>query len=627
MNIHSERVEQIRSLMEKDNIGLYLIPMDDCHGSEYVADHFRCIEYVSGFTGSAGTLIISMDGAWLYADGRYYVQAAAQLAGSCIELMKLAAPDVPDPEDFIAQKMQDILAADETLAFGFDGCVVNVRSRNRYLEKIAAKCHLETDKIPVRTDRDLVGEIWTDRPAQRFSDIWILDEQYTGQSAAEKLSRIREKLTEYTGTADNYLYLISSLDDLAWIFNIRGDDLPETPAVFAYAAICPDKAVLFVGDGAADEKVKAHLLSQGVQLGEYSGRCLCLPVEDGMQVLADLSKTNVAVYDHYIGCGCKVKDIAHPSQIFKAVKNDTELRRAKNALLRDSAYVTAFMKWLKEKAEAAGAGNAMTNDDGSAMSELSVDEKLDEFRTEDSLYIGKSFATIAAYKDNAAMMHYQAKPDNFRYISAEGMLLIDSGVQFRDGTTDITRTFILGPVTDEEKKAFTLTAVSMLRLMNARFIDGCCGENLDIIAREPMWEQGWDYKCGTGHGVGHVLNVHEGPHSIRWKISDNVSHTPLKEGMIVTDEPGVYREGQFGIRTENEIFVKAFMETPDGKFMCFEPMTFIPIDLDGIDTAYMSEQDINLLNEYHRQVREKLSSLLDQDTLRWLDVYTREIHK
>lgn len=625
MNIYSERIDQIRKLMKDEHIGLYLVPMDDCHGSEYVADHFRCIEFLSGFTGSAGTLFIGLDGAWLYADGRYYVQAASQLEGSGITLMKLSYPGVPDPEQFAAEKMQEILSADSGCAFGFDGCVVNVRSKGRYLDAIAAKCGLDKDQIRVRTDMDLAGMVWTDRPRQIFSPVWVMEEQYTGESCSSKLDRVRQSLREYVRDDERYIYLISSLDDIAWIFNIRADDLPETPAVFAYAAVYPEKTVLYLGDQAADDDIRSYLKSQGVETDKYSGRCLCLDADPAEIILADLSRTSSAVYDHFADRGCVIKDVTHPSQLFKAVKNETELACAQNALLRDSAYVTLFMKWLKGKANEAGPGNQMKNDDGSDMSELSVDEKLDEFRTADSRYIGKSFATIAAYKANAAMMHYQAKPDSFSYISAEGMLLIDSGVQFYDGTTDITRTFILGDITDEEKKAFTLTAVSMLRMMDAKFIDQCTGENLDIIAREPMWREGWDYKCGTGHGVGHVLNVHEGPHSLRWKITSAGQHAALREGMIVTDEPGVYIEGKFGIRTENEIFVKAYMDTPDGRFLCFEPMTFIPIDLDGIDTAYMTDEDIILLNEYHRQVRTALAPFMDQEAAEWLSEYTREV--
>jgi len=589
MNIYTERVEKIRKLMSERGIGLYYIPMDDSHGSEYVADHFRCIEFVSGFTGSAGTVLISASGAWLYADGRYYVQAAAQLEGSCISLMKLAAPGVPDPEDFIAELMKEIIASGQGLAFGFDGNVVNSRAAQRMIRRIADTCGIPEEDVPVVTSYDLAGEIWTDRPAQTFSDIWLMDTKYTGESCSDRLARVRKELGKRVGSG--YLWLVSSLDDIAWLFNIRADDLPETPAVFAYAAVTEEKALLFVGQDAADSTVIDSLGRQGVAVLPYTAECLCFGKDKLAElgadfVVCDLSRTSRSAADHYAAQQIVIKDLKNPTQLMKGVKNDTELANACSALLRDSAYVTMFMRWLKEKTAAAAAGDALYNDDGSPMSELSVDDKLDEFRTKDSLYIGKSFSTIAAYKGNAAMMHYTAKPDSYSDLRAEGMLLIDSGVQFFDGTTDITRTFILGPVSDEEKKAFTLTAVSMLRLMNAKFIKGCTGENLDILAREPMWENGWDYKCGTGHGVGHVLNVHEG---------------------------------------ENEIYVRKYTETEDGSFLCFEPMTFIPVDLDGIDISYMTDQDRHLLNSYHRHVREKLMPLLDEKTNEWLELYTREV--
>ena len=623
--------------MAERKIGLYLIPMDDCHGSEYVSDHFRCIEFVSGFTGSAGTLIITMAGAWLYADGRYYVQAANQLEGSNIKLMKLGSRGVPTPADFIAGLMHEIYEScgiqeggsrkansgepiQNMPAFGFDGNVVNKKYADGLIAKIAAKNHISPENVDIKTDEDLAGMIWDNRPEQECRPAWIIDEQYTGESCSSKLSRIREKLESELAPGENYLYLVSSLDDIAWTFNIRGNDIPENPECFAYAAITRNSATVFLGN-AAD--TADYLNSQGVEIGQYGNDCL--KINTDAAVLMDPAGTTFAVYDFYRKNRNRIKYIKTPASFMKGVKNQVELSHACNALLRDSTYVTEFMCWLKKKIRESQPGQPLFNDDGSTMSELSVDDKLDALRTKDPLYIEKSFATIAAYKENGAMMHYQAKPDAYKELSAEGMLLIDSGVQFMDGTTDITRTFILGPVTEEEKKAFTLTAVSMLRLMNARFIEGCTGENLDIMAREPMWAEGWDYKCGTGHGVGHVLNVHEGPHAIRWKIGADGPTAVLKEGMVVTDEPGVYREGKYGIRTENEIYVKAFKETEDGKFLCFEPMTYIPIDLDGIDTKYMTNDDRKLLNDYHRQVFEKLSPLVTEETQKWLKEYTGEI--
>ncbi len=621
MNKYAQRVEKIRELMRERGIGLYLIPMEDNHGSEYVSDHFRCIDYVSGFSGSAGNLIITMDGAWLYADGRYYVQAAKQLEGSGIELMKLAAPNVPDPDEFIAKQMSAI--ADSGLAFGFDGNVLTYGQGKKYIDRIASLCGIEPADVSVYTKCDLVGTIWEDRPAQLFTEGWIMDKCYCGEDTSEKISRFRQKIEEKIGSDKAYSYLLSSLDDIAWIFNLRGSDIPCNPICFAYAKITRDSAAVYLSKGACSDSVMKYLLSQGVQVGEYDTACLEQEL-DGI-VIMDSNCISYATYSYYLSHKYTIRDIKSPSVLMKAMKNKTELSCAADALLRDSVNVTEFMCWLKERCKESNAYAPLYDEKGKRITELSVDEKLDEIRMRDPLYIDRSFTTIAAYKDNAAMMHYQAKPDDFKELNAEGMLLIDSGVQCKDGTTDITRTFILGPVDDEEKRAFTLTAMSMLRLMNAKFIYGCTGENLDIVAREPMWENGMDYKCGTGHGVGHVLNVHEGPHAIRWKISPDKYTGILEDGMVVTDEPGVYREGKFGIRIENELYVKEYCETSDGRFLCFEPMTYIPIDLDGIDINVMTETDRRLLNEYHQRIYEKLSPYLTEKTRIWLKMYTREV--
>lgn len=620
MNKFAERVDSIRELMKDNGIGLYYIPMDDCHGSEYVAEHFRCIKYVSGFTGSAGHLIITAEGAWLFVDGRYYVQAASQLEGSGIEMMKWGDPAYPDPEDFVAEKMAE--KTKEGLGFGFDGNVVNVAVSKRITGKIASLAGISEADVKLVAGFDLAGEIWEDRPAQEFTKAWLMDQKYVGEETKTRLERVRESIKKTLHGRTGYTYLLSGLDDIAWIFNIRANDIPENPECFAYARITEDEAVLFLG-GEAGADVEKDLEAQGVKLAAYSMECL--KAEAAGPVLMDFDVMSRSVYDYYEEKKTEIINIKTPSTAMKGVKNEVELACTKDALLRDSAYVTRFMYWLKQKVKEAAPGADLKNDDGSRMSELSVDEKLDEYRTKDSLYIEKSFATIAAYKENGAMMHYQAKPDNFKYLSAEGMLLIDSGVQFKDGTTDITRTFILGDISEEEKKAFTLTAVSTLRLQDVKFISGCRGQNIDIVAREPMWKEGWDYKCGTGHGIGHVLNVHEGPHTVRWKIPEENQSAVLVEGMITSDEPGVYREGRYGIRTENEIVVKKYAETEDGTFLCFEPMTFIPIDLDGIDKTYMSTEDVKLLNDYHKQVYEKLAPFIPEEEKEWLAEYTREI--
>lgn len=592
MNLYSERINQLREKMAQSGIDVYYIPMNDCHNSEYVAEHFRCIKYISGFTGSAGSLVITKEEAWLFADGRYYIQAANQIEGSGIQLMKIAQPGVPELADFLREK-----AAGKVL--GFDGSVIPAKMGR----KLAGDGQ-ETEGFPsmVKYDRDLAGEIWQDRPAQTFSDIFELPEKYTGESAKSKIERIRKELKTHLKEGEDYLYIINSLDDIAWMFNLRADDVPDNPVQFAYAAITKDQVTLYTGSKAPEGFYET---------GAYSRDCL--NIDAASTVLMDENRISYDTYMYYRNRGTKILDIANPSTRMKAVKNETEIRCLKEALLRDSAVVINFMYWLK------------SNIGKIPMDEVSAADYLQEMRMAQKGYIELSFETISAYKENAAQMHYAPCRSARRELAPEGFLLVDSGCQYMDGTTDITRTFALGPLTSEEKKAFTLTAVSMLRLLNARFIQGCTGENLDIMAREPMWKEGWDYKCGTGHGVGHVLNVHEGPHSIRWKINHEAPTAVLEPGMVVTDEPGVYREGQFGIRTENELLVVPFKETPDGTFYCFENLTFIPIDLDGIDAGYLSEDDRIMLNDYHESVYRAVADRLEEPVKSWLKEYTRPI--
>ena len=617
MNIHGERIELLRQKMKEAGIGLYYVPMDDCHASEYVAAHFRCNAYLTGFTGSAGHLVVTEGGAWFFTDGRYFIQAAKQLDGSGIELMKMAEPGVPEVDEFIAEQMSGM---DEDKAFGFDGNVVTAKTAKRYISKIENRTYRP---VKVVSGMDLAGELWEDRPAQIFTPVWRFDIKYAGETTASKLSKIRAELKKSNKGQDGYLYLINSLDDLAWIFNIRANDVENNPVAFAYAAITADKAVLYAGADVMDESLKAELKAEGVDVENYDMSCLC--IEGDEPVFMDEGRIGYNTYRFYADRKRPVNNIKNPSTLMKGIKNDVELKCAKEALVRDSAVVTKFMYWLKKKAAEAAPGGVMKNDDGTDMTEITADEYLTGLRKQDPDFFELSFGTIAAYGANAALMHYSATPESFSKIFAKGMLLVDSGGQYKDGTTDITRTFVLGELTEEEKKSFTLTAASMLRILNAKFIYGCSGEILDIMAREPMWQEGMDYKCGTGHGVGHVLNVHEGPHTIRWRIGPDGPSAVLEAGMVVTDEPGVYKEGLFGIRTENEMFVKDYTETSDGRFMCFENMTFIPIDLDGIDVKYLTEEDRKLLNEYHRQVFEKISPLLSEEEKTWLEEYTREI--
>lgn len=626
-NIYTQRINELRGLMAKEGIGVYFVPMDDCHSSEYVAAHFNCISFLSGFTGSAGQIVVTQENAWIYVDGRYFIQGAKQIEGTCLTLMKWGYKGVPLPADLIADEMAKALQKDGALAFGFDGAVVNSAMAGRFIEKIEKKC----GTVTVKCDKDLVDQVWTDRPEQEFTPVWAYDEKYTGESCTSKLARTRAKLAEEADGAD-YRHIINSLDDIAWIFNIRANDVPCNPVVFAYAEITKDKAVLYAGKDAVSADVAAYLKDQGVELGVYTKTCL--NTDDGTRsvILQDEGCMSYNITSFFKNAGFTIKNISNPSTAMKGVKNETEQSHARDALLRDSAVLCRFMKWLKDRsAEALASGKAedggapfLKYTDGNNLNELTADEYLTALRKEDPDYIELSFDTIAGYSTNGAIVHYEAKPDNFSEIRADNMLLVDSGCQYMDGTTDITRTFVLGPVTDEFKQAFTLVAAAMLRLLNVKFQKGCSGENLDIIARQPLWNYGMDYNHGTGHGVGHMLNVHEGPHNISYHLRDK--HTAyFEEGMIVTDEPGIYREGKFGVRTENELLCRHWKDTDEGEFLCFENLTWIPVDLDGIDKKYLTEEDIKNLNEYHRNVYEKVSPLLDEETAQWLKEYTRQI--
>ena len=603
MNIHCDRIRELQKLMAAAGIDVYYIPMDDCHMSEYVAQHFRCIEYLSGFTGSAAQLLVSKDEAYLFTDGRYFIQAERQLEGSGITLMKEGCPGVPGIYDLAAR----LLKEGETL--GFDGNVVNTSAAQAFMAA-------SEKNIKIKCDADLAGKIWKDRPAQVFTDIREYEEKYSGESTSSKLSRVRKKLEKYLDDKKtDYLYVMSSLDDIAWIFNIRADDIACNPVAFAYALIAKDEACLCV-NGNISEGLKERLSSQGAAIAPYDAAYICRDVSEDTTVFMDKSRNGYSIYKYYKEKGAEPVNIKDPSVWMKALKNETEIKNTKKYYIEDSISIIKFMKWIKTLAKETPEGEVIA-EDGEDVTELTVDEKLMEYRSQNPDFFEPSFTTIAAYSENAAMMHYGATPQSHAKLRAKGMLLVDSGGQYKGATTDITRTFVLGPLTDEEKKSFTLTAVSMLRLMKTKFIKGCTGENVDIIARAVMWENGLDYKCGTGHGVGCCLNVHEAPHRIKWKITDG-RNAPLTEGMFVTDEPGVYKEGAFGVRLENELLVKPYMQTADGEFLQFENMTFIPLDPDGIDVRYMNEEDIRLYEAYQREVYEKVSPYLDEETKYWL---------
>ena len=595
-----ERLAALKAAMKEADIDCYIIPTSDYHNSEYVSEYFMVRKYFSGFTGSAGTLVVLKDKAALFTDGRYFIQAAKQLQGSDITLMKMGEPKVPTLEEYVRQELK------EGENIGFDGRVITAGDGLAF-EKTAME---KGGKVIFHLD--LAEKIWKDRPALLFTPVFVLKEEYSGESCDDKLKRLREKMKE-EGAA---VHLLTTLDDIAWLFNLRAKDVESCPVLLSYAVITMDEAILFAGERAFDETVRKYLAEHHITLKPY---------DDFYTYVADLVKTGpkekLLVCENRINYRLKkelgdavIVDRANPTTLMKAVKNSTEQENLRKAHLMDGVAVTKFMYWLK------------TNVGKVPMTEVSASDYLESLRAENPSYIEPSFATICAYGANGAIIHYTATPASCSEIQAKGMLMVDSGGHYYEGSTDITRTFVLGEITEEMRQHFTLVARAMLRLKSTRFLHGCKGVNLDLAAREVFWEKGLDYKHGTGHGVGYLLNVHEGPNSFRYKVlpgSDN--DWVFEEGMVTTDEPGIYIEGSHGVRIENELLCRKGEKNEYGQFMEFEDLTYVPIDLDGLDVSAMENSEIQVLNRYHRTVYEKLAPFFDGEELEWLKNATREI--
>ena len=595
-----ERLAALKAAMKEADIDCYIIPTSDYHNSEYVSEYFMVRKYFSGFTGSAGTLVVLKDKAALFTDGRYFIQAAKQLQGSDITLMKMGEPKVPTLEEYVRQELK------EGENIGFDGRVITAGDGLAF-EKTAME---KGGKVIFHLD--LAEKIWKDRPALLFTPGFVLKEEYSGESCDDKLKRLREKMKE-EGAA---VHLLTTLDDIAWLFNLRAKDVESCPVLLSYAVITMDEAILFAGERAFDETVRKYLAEHHITLKPY---------DDFYTYVADLVKTgpkeNLLVWGNRINYRLKkelgdavIGDRANPTTLMKAVKNSTEQENLRKVHLMDGVAVTKFMYWLK------------TNVGKVPMTEVSASDYLESLRGSNPTYIEPSFATICAYGANGAIIHYTATPESYSEIQAKGMLMVDSGGHYYEGSTDITRTFVLGEITEEMRQHFTLVARAMLRLKSTKFLYGCKGVNLDLAAREVFWEKGLDYKHGTGHGVGYLLNVHEGPNSFRYKVlpgSDN--DWIFEEGMVTTDEPGIYIEGSHGVRIENELLCRKGENNEYGQFMEFEDLTYVPIDLDGLDVSAMENSEIQVLNRYHRTVYEKLAPFFDGEELEWLKNATREI--
>lgn len=593
----NDRLKKLRTIMSEKGIDVYLIPTSDFHESEYVGAHFKCREFLTGFTGSAGTAVVTQKEAGLWTDGRYFVQAARQLEGSGFTLRKMGQEGVPTVNEYLEQAMP------QGGVLGFDGRVVN-SSLGQELEEL-----LETKQVSFSYEEDLVGGIWENRPSLSAEPVWILDEKYTGKPASQKIEELRKAMKGEH--AD--VHVLTTLDDIVWLLNIRGGDVPHNPVVLSYVVVTETECFLFINEETLDDRLKAYLKGLQVTVKPYDHIYQFVKSFHRQRVLLERSRVNYAIVNN-LDSSNKIIDRMNPTVMAKAVKNPVEIENERLAHIKDGVAVTKFMYWLKK------------NVGTIPMTEISVSDYLQSLRKEQEGYLEDSFNTISAYGENAAMCHYSATPESNKTIEPKGLYLVDSGGQYYEGTTDITRTIAMGPLTDEEKEHFTLVAMSMLRLGHARFLYGCRGLSLDYAARQPLWERGLNYDHGTGHGVGYLLNVHERPNGIRYKmVLERMDSAVIEEGMICSNEPGLYIEGSHGIRTENLIVSKKAEKNSYGQFMEFEFLTFVPIDLDALDRSLMEKRDIQYLNAYHRQVYEKISPYLTEEERQWLKEATREI--
>lgn len=605
MNQTNIKIGQLRDRMKELGIDAYLVPTADFHESEYVGEFFKCRHFLTGFNGTAGTAVITMDKAGLWTDGRYFVQAEEQLSGSEIKLYRMGEPEFPTLDEFLEEE----LPVDGCL--GFDGRVVN--SELGYgLQNL-----LQEKNVTINCSKDLVGEIWTSRPAMSCEPIWSLDVKYAGKSTVEKLSDLRDAMKKNKAQ----IHLMTALDEIAWLFNLRGNDIVNNPVFLSYALITQDEAYLYVQKEAIKEDTKmgkevcAALAEAKVQVKEYAEFLQDVAALKNEKILLERKKASFAVCES-IDASCRIIDEMNPCATMKAVKNATEIENMRKAHLKDGIAVTKFMYWLKH--------TIGTCD----MTEMTAAHKIEELRAEQGNYIEPSFVTIAAYKENAAMCHYHPSDEVCKKLKPEGLLLVDSGGQYLEGTTDITRTYALGPLTEKEKEYYTIVAAAMLKVSTMKFLHGCRGINLDYTIREAFWKRGLDFAHGTGHGVGYLSNVHERPNGLRWKVvPERQDSAVIEPGMICSDEPGLYFAGDFGTRTENLILCVEDEKNEYGQFLKFEFMTKAPIDLEALDTRFMDDADIERLNTYHKDVYETISPYMNDEEKEWLKHVTREISR
>ncbi len=591
-----ERLKELRKLMKENNIDVYYVPSDDDHMSEYVGDHFKCREFITGFTGSAGVAVITLKEAGLWTDGRYFTQAEKQLKNTGVTLYKQRQAGVINFDEFIEAKIK------KGGVLGFDGKVVNQGMKERFSELIAKK------DASVLLDKDLIGEIWRDRPLMPKDKCFLLADKYTGESCAKKIDRVKKQMR--LKSAD--VLVFSVLEDVSWLFNIRGNDIANTPIMYSYALIDNDKVTLYIDVDKLDEKIIKVMNKNKVTIKAYEDIEEDLKLINNKTVWLDKKLLNAYLFSQINNTNIII-DEPNPVGLFRAIKNKVQINNLRNSHLKDGVAMTKFLYYVKN------------NIGKEEMSEISVSDYLENLRKQQAGFITVSFDTIAAYKGNAAMMHYSANAASNAVLKPEGFLLVDSGGTYSDGTTDITRTIALGLISEEDKKLYTLVLKGMIALSRAKFLYGTTGINLDILARGPLWQEEIDYQCGTGHGVGYVMSVHEGPQNIRWGL--NPTSAIIEEGMVITDEPGVYIANKLGIRIENELLVKKAGKNLYGQFMEFETITYCPIDLDAVEPKYLSEEEIDFLNSYHETVYAKISPFLDKKEKTWLKLQTRKIKK
>lgn len=593
----AERLEALRALMKERNLAAYIVPTDDFHGSEYVGEYFKARAYLAGFTGSAGTLVVLRDGAYLWTDGRYFLQAQDQLKGSTVELMKDGQPGVPKIADFLAEHLQ------EKEVIGFDGRTVT----NHFVEKIAGKT--DAKQITFYGSEDLAGMVWENRPQMSAEPVWELDASYAGLTREEKLALLREKMKQEQ--AD--VLVLAALDEIAWLLNLRGNDVSCTPVFLSYMIIEQERAFLCVQEQILSGEIRKKLEDAGITIKAYGAvEEILQTIPAGKTVLADGNKVNYQLVNS-IPKGAVKKDVDSPVVRMKAIKTPQEMEHLRAAHIKDGVAVTKFIYWLK------------THVGQEKITELSAAEKLEEFRKQQEGYVEPSFNPIIAYGAHGAIIHYSATEESNVQMQAKSLCLADTGGHYLEGSTDITRTISLGELTEEEKRIYTLVLRGHLNLAAVRFPHGICGANLDCLARQPLWEAGLDYNHGTGHGVGYLLSVHEDPQRIRWRIDGNGGETVLEEGMLISNEPGVYLANKFGVRVESLVLCRKDEETEFGTFLYFDTLTVVPFDRAAIDVTLLTEEERKNLNAYHERVYKTISPYLTEEERAWLKEETKTL--